>query len=120
MKAAIYKTHLEEEFDTPEKCFIVEVLNNANDPELSIARARVEPGVITAWHKLEGTAERYYILEGMGLIEVGDLPPQQVTVGDVVLIPPGCRQRIRNVANSDLVFLAICTPRFHHKNYLNL
>lgn len=120
MKAAIYKTHLEEEFDTPEKCFIVEVLNNANDPELSIARARVEPGVTTAWHYLRGTAERYYILEGSGRVEVGDLPPQQVGVGDIVLIPPDCPQRISNIGDHDLVFLAICTPRFHQKNYLNL
>jgi oxalate decarboxylase/phosphoglucose isomerase-like protein (cupin superfamily) len=40
-----------------------------------------------------------------------------VAPGDVVLIPPGCRQRISNVGNEDLIFLAICTPRFRDEAY---
>lgn len=38
--------------------------------------------------------------------------PQEVEAGDVVLIPASCRQRIANIGAGDLVFLAICTPRF--------
>jgi oxalate decarboxylase/phosphoglucose isomerase-like protein (cupin superfamily) len=53
----------------------------------------------------------------VGLVEVGDLPPQQVTAGDVVLIPPECRQRIANTGAADLVFLAICSPRFQQQAY---
>ena len=45
-------------------------------------------------------------------MEVGDLPPQEVEVGDIVIIPAMCRQRIKNIGQDDLVFLAICTPRF--------
>ena len=37
--------------------------------------------------------------------------------GDVVLIPPACRQRIANLGAGELVFLAICTPRFEQQNY---
>jgi len=55
--------------------------------------------------------ERYVILSGEGLVEVGDLPPQRVRAGDVVVIPARCRQRIANLATTDLVFLAICSPR---------
>jgi hypothetical protein len=33
-----------------------------------------------------------------------------------VLIPP-CRQRITNVGNEDLIFLAICTPQFRDEAY---
>ena len=40
------------------------------------------------------------------------MPPTDVAVGDVVLIPPMCRQRIANTGAEDLIFLAICTPRF--------
>jgi mannose-6-phosphate isomerase-like protein (cupin superfamily) len=100
------------EFETDERCAIVEVSNHAGDPTASIARARVRPGVVTAWHRLRGTAERYVILEGRGRAEVGDLPPTEVGPGDVVLIPPMCRQRIANLGDGDLLFLAICTPRF--------
>jgi oxalate decarboxylase/phosphoglucose isomerase-like protein (cupin superfamily) len=38
-------------------------------------------------------------------------------VGDVVLIPPMCRQRITNTGSEDLIFLAICTPRFSNDVY---
>jgi mannose-6-phosphate isomerase-like protein (cupin superfamily) len=105
------------EFFTPERCHINELANTADDPHASIARARVAPGVTTRWHRLAGTTERYVILEGRGRVEVGDLGPQEVGPGDVVLIPPACRQRISNVGASDLVFLAICTPRFRQGAY---
>jgi mannose-6-phosphate isomerase-like protein (cupin superfamily) len=63
------------------------------------------------------TAERYVILEGTGRVEIGNLAPQEVTAGDVLLIPPSCRQRIANVGSADLVFLAICSPRFRSEAY---
>lgn len=50
-------------------------------------------------------------------MEVGGLPATAVGVGDVVRIPPGCPQRIANTGSSDLVFLAICTPRFLPQAY---
>lgn len=101
-----------EEFFTAEGCYITELSNSDDDPTLSIARARVEPGSTTRWHRLTGIAERYYILSGRGYVEVGGLPPQDVTSGDTILIPPMCRQRITNIGAEDLVFLAICSPRF--------
>ncbi|MGQ0700524.1 MAG: cupin domain-containing protein [Panacagrimonas sp.] len=105
------------EFNTVERCHINELSNIEADPEVSIARARVEPGVTTRWHRLRGITERYVILEGAGRVEVGDLPAHDVGPGDVVLIPPGCRQRIANLAQVDLIFLAICTPRFRQEAY---
>ena len=50
-------------------------------------------------------------------MDVGDLAPQEVNAGDVVLIPPQCRQRISNIGSEDLIFLAICTPRFSDEVY---
>jgi len=100
------------EHDTVERCRILELSNQPDDPDASIARARVAPGVTTAWHRLAGITERYVMLQGRGRVEVGDAPPVAVGPGDVVLIPPGCRQRIANVGDIDLLFLAVCTPRF--------
>jgi mannose-6-phosphate isomerase-like protein (cupin superfamily) len=77
----------------------------------------VEPGITTRWHRLLDTAERYVILGGTGRVEIGELAPRAVGPGDVVLIPPLCRQRIANTGTADLVFLAICTPRYTEAVY---
>jgi mannose-6-phosphate isomerase-like protein (cupin superfamily) len=53
-------------------------------------------------------------------VEVGDLPPQEVGPGDVVIIPPDDRQRIANIGKSDLIFLCFCTPRFVPDAYEDL
>jgi len=113
----ILRPHPGVEVFIDEGCHILELANDENDPAMSIARARVEPGVTTAWHRVHGTVERYVILDGSGRMEVGDLPPQDVQAGDVVLVPPSARQRIANVGAGDLVFLAICTPRFRPEAY---
>lgn len=101
------------EFFTMEGCHIIELSNTVTDPDVSIARARVEQGCTTRWHRLHETAERYVILDGRGLMELEGMAEQTVHAGDVVLIPPGCPQRISNTGQTDLIFLAICTPRFH-------
>jgi mannose-6-phosphate isomerase-like protein (cupin superfamily) len=117
MKEAVKHIDLDAESYTHEKCFIIELSNTPDDPQASIARARVVPGVTTRWHRVVGTMERYVILEGSGRVEVGNLSPQNVSPGDVVLIPPSCRQRITNIGQDDLIFLAICTPRFGQEAY---
>jgi mannose-6-phosphate isomerase-like protein (cupin superfamily) len=97
MKEEIRRMNPGLEFYTSELCYINELSNIPSDPDVSIARARVQPGVATRWHRLLGITERYVILEGIGLVEVGDLAPQEDKNGDVVIIPPKCRQRITNI-----------------------
>jgi mannose-6-phosphate isomerase-like protein (cupin superfamily) len=87
---------------------------------LSIARARVEPRVTTAWHVLEHTIERYIVVEGRGQVEVGNFPAVEVGPGDIVIIPSGTRQRIANTGDVDLIFYCVCTPRFRTDNYRSL
>lgn len=117
MTPTVKRIDLGSEFYTPEKCFIIELSNASDDPDVSVARARVLQGVTTRWHRLVGTIERYVILEGNGRVEVGDVPPQDVGAGDVVVIPALCRQRVTNIGQKDLIFLAICTPRFRPESY---
>jgi mannose-6-phosphate isomerase-like protein (cupin superfamily) len=112
VEARVLKYEPQKEFFIEEQCFITELSNGEFDGELSIARARVSPGVSTRWHVLHGTTERYVLLEGVGRVEVGELPAREVGPSDVVIIPAGCRQRITNTGSVDLVFLALCTPRF--------
>jgi mannose-6-phosphate isomerase-like protein (cupin superfamily) len=112
VKESIRKFDPDAELFISEGCHVTELSNSPDDPEVSIARARVETGTTTRWHRLEGTAERYVILSGRGLVEIGNSAPREVGAGDVVLIPSACRQRIANIGSEDLIFLAICTPRF--------
>jgi len=120
VKAGVKRPENNKEYFTPEQCYILEVSNSPDDEATSIARARVTPGVTTRWHRVRDTAERYVILEGSGRVEVADLAPQEVGPGDVVLIPPSTRQRIANTGKRDLIFLAICTPRFRSDAYEDL
>jgi len=99
-------------FDFEERCHITEWLNSDADEAVSIARACVEPGVTTRLHRLNGIIERYLILSGQGEAEIEGLAPCVLGPGDVILIPAGAEQRIRNHGDTELVFLAICTPRF--------
>lgn len=117
MEPKIVKPDPASEFSTPEGCFILETWNRDADERASIARARVAPGATTAWHCLEGIVERYLIVEGRGLVEVGDLEPAVLGPGDMAVIPAGVRQRITNTGHSDLIFYCICTPRFRQESY---
>jgi mannose-6-phosphate isomerase-like protein (cupin superfamily) len=106
-------------FAEQERCHIVETWRSPEDA-MSIARARVEPGVITAWHALDGVTERYIIASGRGRMEVGDLPATEVGPGDTVFIPAGVRQRIANTGTEDLIFYCVCTPPFTPECYRDL
>jgi len=120
MKGRILPYSPEAEYFFAEGCHIIELSNTVDDPEVSIARARVEPGVTTRLHRLHGVTERYVILQGKGLVDVGAQQGRAVTLGDVVVIPPLSPQRITNVGVEDLIFLAICTPRFTPACYEDL
>lgn len=120
MKTEIQRYKPEREYFTQERCYINELLNATEPESLSVARARVEPGVTTQWHQLTGVTERYVIIEGQGRVELGDLPSARVGPGDVVSIPAGIRQRITNIGPEDLIFLCLCTPRFTPDCYQSL
>jgi mannose-6-phosphate isomerase-like protein (cupin superfamily) len=114
MKAKIVKAKALSETETPERCFISENYSNGH---ISIAQARVKPGITTVAHHLEGVDEIYLIVSGRGQVDVGDLEPTMVGAGDLIVIPAGASQRISNVGRRDLVFYCICTPRFTPECY---
>ncbi|MEA5444614.1 cupin domain-containing protein [Gammaproteobacteria bacterium AB-CW1] len=116
----IFRAAEAEAFDFVERCHISEWLNNEADPALSVARAAVAAGVTTRWHRLRGIAERYVVLSGEGEVDVAGLERQVVGPGDVVVIPADTAQRISNMGSEELVFLAICTPRFRPESYEDL
>ena len=66
MPAAFVHPDAASEFLTPEGCHILESWNDPADGAVSIARARVEPGITTQAHRLRGVIERYLIVDGVG------------------------------------------------------
>ena len=115
MEARLARLDPATEHMTRERCFIAEIWNDESDPAVSVARARVAPGVTTELHSLD-VDERYVIAAGRGVVEVGDLT-RTVEPGDVVVIPAGVPQRITNEGGEDLVFYCVCSPRFRRHGY---
>lgn len=107
------------EFMTDERCSITELLNLPENPDGSLALARVAPGVTTRLHRLAGTVECYVILAGTGIVEVGGARAV-VAPGDRVVIPAGVSQRITATGRETLEFHCLCTPRFRPENYTDL
>jgi mannose-6-phosphate isomerase-like protein (cupin superfamily) len=116
MQPKIIKANAPYEYLTPERCSVAE---NYSRKDVSIARATVKSGVATAPHHLIDVQEIYIITNGQGRVTVGDLEPTDVSVGDVVVIPPMTSQRIANTGTADLVFYCVCTPRFTQECYVS-
>ena len=116
MKPNIVNSSASPEIFIAEGCFIVEVWNTEEDPDLSVARARVVAHTETLWHYLD-VDERYFISEGTGVMEIEGESPVVVTPGDVIAIPAGVAQRIRNETDHELIFYCLCTPRFKPGTY---
>ena len=114
-----YAFNPDNEYYFDEGCFIIEMLNEPDDQDVSIARARVLVGSETRLHALQNTTERYVILEGTGKVTIGG-QTQVVNQGDVVTIASSQSQKIHNIGKQDLVFLAVCTPRFEIENYQDI
>lgn len=78
---------------------------------LSLARATIETGQTTAWHRHLVSEEIYYILQGEGLLEL-EGRREAVTVGDARLISPGTEHRITCTSAQPLVILCACSPPY--------
>jgi mannose-6-phosphate isomerase-like protein (cupin superfamily) len=113
----IIRTESIPEIYTEERCFITEILNAEEFPDISVAQARVRPGVTTALHKLRDTDEKYYVLKGTGEMVIDGKITGRIQAGDLVIISRNITQSVKNTGSDDLVFLCICTPRFQPKNY---
>jgi len=120
MDRKVKQIESDQEFYTEERCHILELLNESDDRSQSLARARVEPGVTTAWHRLKDTSELYFILSGEGRIELGEDFTKEVKTNDVVRIPANQAQRIHNYGTEDLIFLCFCQPAFNDECYEEL
>ena len=104
-----------EEIWIDEGIFVTEILNAPQSPNLSIARCRLPARAITQLHSLS-VAETYIIESGTGRMRVGERI-FDVRPGDGVRIGVNVAQNIENTGDTDLIFIATCTPRFTMEAY---
>jgi len=79
--------------------------------DCSIAHAIVPFGESTLPHRLHRSTEIYYILEGVGEMQIED-DVAEVRPGQIIFIPPGKSQHIVNTGTGDLVFLCVVSPKW--------
>lgn len=104
-------------FITKDRSEIRSILDRTNSTasHQSLAEATVSIGEETEAHYHPRTEEIYYVLRGRGLMTLGD-DRREVGPGDGILIPPGTRHTIRNIADAPLVILCCCAPPYSQED----
>lgn len=77
----------------------------------SIAEATVPVGAKTARHKHNKTEEIYFIVQGEGIMSLGE-KSFKVIQGDSVCIEPGTSHNIENTGELPLKILCSCSPAY--------
>ncbi len=89
--------------------------NNSGVTRQSLAEARMPPGAETEGHYHRTSEEIYYILQGKSVIRLGK-DTMDLTEGEAILIPPGIFHNIKNIGETDLIFLCMCSPPYSHND----
>ena len=84
---------------------------NSSIRNQTLAEARLPAGHRTTSHYHVRTEEIYYILEGRGLMRVGD-ESRPVGPGDAIAIPPEESHQLTNTGDSVLRLLCCCAPGY--------
>jgi len=74
----------------------------------SIAHCTINPGKTSKPHTMS-TSEIYYILQGNGIMHVGE-EQKQVVKDETIFVPPNSRQFLENNGDEDLITLCIVDP----------
>jgi len=100
---------------TKDKAEIRELFHPTNSAvkNMSIAEARVKPGEITEYHFHRKSQEIYFILEGIGMMEM-EGKDKEVRVNDCIFIPAGTKHRIKNIGKRTLRILCQSSPAYSH------
>ncbi|QUH24327.1 cupin domain-containing protein [Methanobacterium alkalithermotolerans] len=101
-------------FETTDGTFICELLHPHREEKdikinFSIAHAILGPEESSHPHRIKSAGEIYFILEGKGLMHI-DNQQALLEPGQLVYIPPGSMQFIKNVSSSELKFLCMVSP----------
>ena len=84
-----------------------------NSIRYSIAHCTINPGNSSKPHTMK-TSEMYYIMQGNGVMHVGE-EQKQVKQNDAVFVPPMSKQFLENNGEIQLVALCIVDPAWNKK-----
>ena len=82
----------------------------------SLAEEILPPGASVGRHHHVSTEEVYYILEGSGVMTVGD-ESRAVSAGDAVFIPRDHAHTLTNTGHSPLTLLLVCGPAYTYDDH---
>ena len=97
---------------------IIRELFNPNDcgnKNQSLAEATLSEECETFLHRHNQSEEIYHIIEGAGLMTIGN-EQFEVAVGDTVCILPGETHRIKNIGDLPLKILCCSSPPYSHED----
>lgn len=102
-----------EPYITMDKSEIREIFHPSNSEikSMSVAEATVLVGESTKYHYHSVSDEIYYILKGIGILEI-EGKVKEVRENDCVFIPVRSRHKIKNIGKVPLKILCICTPPY--------
>ena len=106
-----------EPITAPDGSSVRELLHPAHHAieRMSVAEAEVAPGQATRRHRHPVAEEVYHVLDGAGLLELGD---ERIAVvpGDIIRIAPNQPHRIEAKSETPLRFLCICQPAYRDED----
>jgi mannose-6-phosphate isomerase-like protein (cupin superfamily) len=83
--------------------------------QCSLAEELLPPGcAVTPHHHLQ-IEEIYYVVEGRGLMTVGD-EVREVEAGDAIYIPHGHRHTLENTGSEAIRLILVCGPAFFYED----
>ena len=83
--------------------------------QCSLAEEVLPPGCAVTPHHHRQLEEVYYILEGQGVMSVGD-SEQEVGAGDAIYIPSDHRHTLKNTGTEVMKILLVCGPAFFYED----
>lgn len=104
--------------NTPHGSEIRPLIDRTTSPiaQCSLAEELLPPGATVAPHHHEVLEEIYYVLEGTGVMTVGD-ETREVGAGDAVYIPRHHRHTLTNTGAEMMRILLVCGPAFFYEDH---
>jgi mannose-6-phosphate isomerase-like protein (cupin superfamily) len=81
----------------------------------SLAEEVLLPGQAVTPHRHREIEEIYYIVEGRGVMTVGD-ERQEVAAGDAIYVPRHQRHTLSNTGTEPIRLLLVCGPAFFYED----
>ncbi|MBW4062194.1 cupin domain-containing protein [Candidatus Saccharibacteria bacterium] len=89
-----------------------DVITNSDEPELSLAEVRIEPGSRFPFHRFAGGPEQFRVMTGACRLMFLTENPVDLVVGHYISIPPGVWFSITTVGDEPVVFVVANAPAF--------